>query len=139
MPKTASKLNNKTNRKKSSSESQSVIKAQLLIFAIYLSIFLVICAINLLADLNSKYDYYISLLSFVISSFISGFLGGIKQRQNSILSGLIYALPANLSVLLISLITAGFTLKANFLIAAVSLPISSILGGIIAVNKRRRR
>lgn len=139
MPKTASKLNNKTNRKKSSSESQSFIKAQLLIFAIYLSIFLVICAICLLADLNSKYDYYISLLSFVISSFISGFLGGIKQRQNGILSGLIYALPANLSVLLISLITAGFTLKANFLIAAVSLPISSILGGIIAVNKRRRR
>lgn len=139
MPKTKSKLVNITGRKKIDPLIKSFVKTQILVFIIYASVFLICCSVSLALDLSNVYDYYVSLGSFVLSSFISGFLGGIKQRKKGILSGLIYALPANLAALIVSLIVSGFAIGLNFLISAISLLIASIIGGVIAVNQRQRR
>lgn len=139
MPKTKSKLVNVTGKKKMDPLLKSFIKTQILVFIIYIAVFLICCAVSLALDLNGAYDYYVSLGCFVLLSFISGFLGGIKQRKKGILSGLIYALPANIVVLVVSLIVSAFAVDFNLFISAVSLLIASMIGGVIAVNQRQRR
>lgn len=115
------------------------IYVQLFSLIVYTVLFLLGCLIALQADLPKKYDYVSSLIIFALGSFITGYFAGIKLRKNGLLSGIIYALPMNLAVILISLIFGRFTFGINLIITAIVLISVSGLGGILAVNKRFRR
>lgn len=115
------------------------INIQIFSLISYLIVFLIFSFAALMADLPQKYDFYFSLIIFLICSFVTGFYAGIKIRQNGLLVGVIYSLPMNALVLIISLIFADFKVDFTLFITAAVLLLSSAAGGIVAVNKRHRR
>ncbi|MBO5936970.1 MAG: TIGR04086 family membrane protein [Clostridia bacterium] len=106
---------------------------------IYMVVFLFVSLISLIADVPRKFDLPISLLTFALSSFLTGFYAGLKNRHMGLVTGMICALPLNITVIIASLISAEF--KADFMtiITAAVLAAASAAGGITAVNIRRRR
>ena len=115
------------------------INVQIFSLITYISVFLIFSFIALAADLSRKYDYMFSVIIFVICSFFTGFYAGNKQRQNGLLTGIVYSLPMNTLTLLISLIFSDFNADYSIIITALLLVVSSAVGGILAVNKRHRR
>lgn len=115
------------------------INVQLCSLITYISVFTIFSFIALAADLSRKYDYLFSVIIFVICSFLTGFYAGNKQRQNGLLTGVVYSLPMNTLTLLISLIFSDFKADSSIIITALLLVVSSAVGGILAVNKRHRR
>ena len=129
-------------RRKTSGEMTTVdifIKVQVFALGVYIAIFMLFCIIALMADLAVKYDYVFSLAGFALGSFATGFFSGLKLRQNGLLSGLIYSLPANTLVVLVSLIFSDFNVGINIVVTAVVLLVSAAVGGVVAVNRRRKR
>lgn len=140
MPKTKNIATTKSSTKKmTNTNSLDFIKNQIFCLTIYIVLFIVGCLVSLVFDIDYKLDYYVSLFIFALCSFLCGFIGGIKQRENGIVSGIIYALPGNLIVILLSVILNGFSVEISILISVVSLILLSAVGGILGVNKRRRR
>lgn len=140
MPKTKNIATTKSSTKKMTNiNSLDFIKNQIFCLTIYIVLFIVGCLVSLVFDIDYKLDYYVSLFIFALCSFLCGFIGGIKQRENGIVSGIIYALPGNLIVILLSVILNGFSVEISILISVVSLNLLSAVGGILGVNKRRRR
>lgn len=140
MPKTKNIATTKSSTKKmTNTNSLDFIKNQIFCLTIYIVLFIVGCLVSLVFDIDYKLDYYVSLFIFALCSFLCGFIGGIKQRENGIVSGIIYALPGNLIVILLSVILNGFSVEISILISVVSLNLLSAVGGILGVNKRRRR
>ena len=115
------------------------INVQIFSLITYIVVFLIFSFVALAADLSRKYDYLFSVIIFVICSFLTGFYAGNKQRQNGLLTGIVYSLPMNTLTLLISLIFSDFKADYSIIITALLLVISSAVGGILAVNKRHRR
>ena len=115
------------------------IKVQILAFAIYFAVFMLFCFGALGADLSAEYDLICSLFSFALSSFIVGFYTGSKLKQNGLLSGIIYSAPINTLIVLISLIYSEFKVDINIIITVIALVLASAVGGVVAVNKRRKR
>lgn len=133
------KVRKKTNINTANTELKDYIKIQIISLAIYAVAFLCACAICLAIDTGDDLDFYISISAFAVASFISGFLGGNKTRKKGILSGLVYPLPTNIVVILISLATVAFKPDLRLTITALTLILAGIAGGITAVNKRHRR
>ena len=106
---------------------------------IYFASFLLFSVIGLMADLSVKYDLLCSLLSFGLASFAVGFFIGRKLRQNGLLAGIIYSLPLNTLIVLLSLIFSDFTVDLNIAITATVLLVTAGAGGIVAVNSRLKR
>ena len=119
--------------------TSSFISVQIFGIVCYITLFTIFSLIALLADLPRQYDYYYTLAMFLLGSFLLGGYTGIKLRENGLLNGIIYALPMNVLTVLISLIFADFKADVHTIITAVLLILSSAFGGVIAVNKRRRR
>lgn len=115
------------------------INVQIFSLITYIVVFLIFSFVALAADLSRKYDYLFSVIIFVICSFLTGFYAGNKQRQNGLLTGVVYSLPMNTLTLLISLIFSDFNADYSIIITALLLVVSSAVGGILAVNKRHRR
>lgn len=111
------------------------------IFAVicYIAVFFIGVLIALAADLPSKYDYIFSLVLFAACSLISGFFAGMKIREKGLIVGVLYTLPANLIVALISLLLNDFNIGINLLITFTVLILAGGIGGILAVNKRLSR
>ncbi len=139
MPKT--KLKTKTKRKTGNDNpnTDAFIKTQIFSLCVYCGVFLLSSAVALAVDSQDKYDYYVSLLSFSVASFASGFFAGNKLRKNGLAVGVIYSLPINIIVILISLITNSFIPTAYLAITVFALLAASAAGGVLAVNKRHRR
>ena len=115
------------------------INVQIIAVILYIIIFITTSAVGLVADLSNNFDFIFTLISFAFCSFTTGFYAGLKIRQNGIASGIIYALPMNVIVILISLVFADFEVDYILAVTVAILLISSAVGGILAVNKRRRR
>ena len=115
------------------------VSVQLFSLVCYIAVFLILSFIALVADVPQGYDYYFSALIFVICSFLTGFYAGIRIRQNGLVAGIIFSLPMNTLVVILSLIFADFKADAHLFITALLLIISSAIGGVIAVNKRHKR
>ena len=132
----------KPNRfKKTKSENmqfKSFLQIQLIAILTYTSLFIIGCLIALKADLSSKYDFIFALCTFIVGSFITGFASGIKLRKNGLFLGIIFSLPMNILVVLISVIICKFDIGFNLGVTIFILLISSGIGGILAVNKRIR-
>ena len=115
------------------------IKTQIFAVIIYLILFLLFSFVGLMADISMKYDFISALLSFALSSFVVGFYIGRKLRQNGLLAGIIYSLPINTSVILVSLIFSDFAVDFNIVITAIVLLVTAGVGGVVAVNSRLKR
>ncbi len=132
----------KPRSKKTRAENTAIttfINVQIFSVGCYIVVFLIFSLIALVADLPQKYDYYFSVLIFMLCSFITGFYAGNKLRQNGLIAGIVYSIPMNTLTMLISLFFADFKADATIIISALLLFLSSAVGGIIAVNKRHRR
>ena len=134
-----SKPNRNIRSKTDNRQAKIFLQVQLFSALVYLTLFLIGSVIALNTDLPKKYDYIVSIIIFAIASFLTGFFSGIKLRQNGLLSGIIYSLPMNFAVILISLIMSKFSVGINIAITAAVLIITAGIGGILAVNKRLRR
>ena len=115
------------------------IKVQIFAVISYVFVFIIGSLIALGADLPRKYEYIYSLIMFAVSSFSVGFYSGLKLRQDGLVSGVIYSLPLNIIIILISLIINEFTVGMSLIITSAVLLLSAGIGGILAVNKRLRR
>jgi putative membrane protein (TIGR04086 family) len=115
------------------------INVQIFAVICYVGIFLIGSLIALLIDLPSDSDYLFSIVLFSVCSMLTGFYAGIKKRENGLLVGIIYTLPLNAIVVLISLFYNSFAIGVNLAVTIVVLMISGAIGGILAVNKRLRR
>ena len=115
------------------------LKIQLFAVIIYAVLFLTGTFLALTADLSSGYDYIFSLIIFAISSFAVGFFSGIKIRKNGLVIGVVYTMPMNIIISLISLILNDFTVGISLPLTLIILCLSGAVGGIFAVNKRIRR
>ncbi len=105
----------------------------------YVAFFLIGAFIALAVDLPSKYDYIYSLSLFAVSSLLTGFFAGMKLREKGLVVGVLYTLPLNAIITLISLVFSDFSVGINFAVTVTVLVISGSIGGILAVNKRLSR
>ena len=134
------KIKPKSNKTRSENDILIIfLKIQLIDALIYISVFLLSSVLSLVTDVSQKYDTIITLIAFALSSFISGFYAGKKKRQNGLLAGVIYTLPLNALVLIISAIISDFKVDYLIAVSAVVLVLSAGLGGILSVNMRHRR
>ena len=115
------------------------VKVQIFAVIVYLILFLLFCTVALVADLSSKYDFVCALLSFSLGSFIVGFFTGNKLKQNGLLAGIIYSAPINSLVVLVALLYSDFAVDLNIVITVATLIVSAGIGGVVAVNRRRKR
>lgn len=133
----------KPKRKKNTiSDNETIdtfVKIQIFAVIIYLILFLLFCTVALVADLSSKYDLVCALLSFSLGSFIVGFFIGNKLKQNGLIAGMIYSAPINSLVVLVALLYSDFAVDLNIVITVATLIVSAAIGGVVAVNRRRKR
>ena len=119
-----------------SKNANKFIKLQILTFAIDTVILVAISLLCVSADLRIE-NALISSLAFIgVCSFISGFIAGIRQRKNGMITGVINALPFNCLIIIISLVLNGFKADLNLLFTLLTGVLLSAIGGIISVNLR---
>lgn len=134
------KVKPKTKLTRNNNESANLfINIQIFGILIYVVIFLLLSFVALIADISEKYNYLFALIIFALSSFSTGFYAGIKKRQNGLIVGIIYCLPINIIVLIISALICNFKVDFTLIISAAVLLLSAAIGGVLAVNKRHRR
>ena len=80
------------------------LQTQLFSVLTYIFLFLLGSFFALIADLPQKYDYIFSLIIFTLSSLSSGFFTGLKLRQNGLIAGVLFSLPMNIIIMLVSAI-----------------------------------
>ena len=133
----------KPKRKKNAiSDNETIdtfVKVQIFAVIVYLILFLLLCTVALAADLSSKYDFVCALLCFSVGSFIVGFFTGNKLKQNGLIAGMIYSAPINTLVVLAALLYSDFAVDLNIVITVATLIVSAGIGGVVAVNRRRKR
>ena len=91
----------------------------------------------LMYSLQIKYEYssLFGTLSVAIGLFVSSFLTAKKKAKNGMVTGLIIGVIAFLLVFVISLILNGGGITYNTLFHLIIFVLSSVIGGILGVNK----
>ncbi|MCM1544740.1 MAG: TIGR04086 family membrane protein [Ruminococcus sp.] len=112
------------------------IKAQILALIVYSAFFIVASVIMYSSDMDKAKGFYAAIAAFAISSFVCGFYSGFKIHKNGLYVGLLFALPANAIVTLISLIINSLNIDFTLAITVAILLISSMLGGVVSVNTK---
>ncbi|MGN1444450.1 MAG: TIGR04086 family membrane protein [Acutalibacteraceae bacterium] len=126
-------------RKRDTKRSPSLkifLKTQAIAALTYSFVFIVSSAVCLSLDFERKNMFYISALCFAAASFICSYYAGYKIHKNGLTVGLLYALPANIIIALLSVSVNRFKIDLTFLISKFILMISSMLGGILSVNTK---
>ncbi|MGN0468591.1 MAG: TIGR04086 family membrane protein [Acutalibacteraceae bacterium] len=103
-----------------------------------LLVLILVSFITYFSSADRRAYFYIAVLSFALISFICGYYSGYKIHENGLLTGLLYCLPVNIVVVLISLATNRFKADATLIISAFVLIICSMLGGVVSVNTKMK-
>ncbi len=114
----------------------SYLKIQILNLVIY---FVSMCIFSVTlsgTDTQISSMRYIAVIYLSLTSFVSGFLAGIKERKNGIMCGILSALPFNTFFIFISLILNKFSVDYQMLLSVVIPLVTAAMGGIISVNIR---
>ena len=71
------------NKKKISENVYTDVFFRTLLFSLiaYAASFLIFCLIAYITDLNDKFDFAVSLLSFAVGSFVTGFFAGTPRDR----------------------------------------------------------
>lgn len=129
---------NKKKTKKSESKVKNDLMLILTCFAIHTFIFLFVSVASLVIDIETKLVFPVALGCFSLASAASGFYVGRKIRHNGLICGILYALPANVVYLFISLAFNGFKVDYAIAISFALLIVFSAFGGILSVNIKKR-
>lgn len=130
--------------KRSKSENPNLEKAIKILIAsavgIALSVgaLLLSCALVLRNDLSGTVPILLAFASFVISSFIAGFISGKTIRRNGIVYGALSAMPMCLFLLILCAAFYG-SLGGKLALCSVCMLVFGASGGICAVNIRQKR
>jgi putative membrane protein (TIGR04086 family) len=127
------------NKKAENAVINTFIRIEIIGLLIYVVVFLLSALIAMSVGLKSNYYMIISLLMFSVCSFVTALTAGRKIRERGLLVGVIYTLPLNTLVLLLSLFYADFSVDYHFVVSAISLLLSGAVGGVVGVNLRFRR
>lgn len=114
--------------------AQTFIKTQILAVITYPALFLAVGIASLSADLSEEYMFYAAVLSFAAASFVCAAYVGKKLHKNGLITGLLFCLPENFIVMLISLISNSFKFDFTAAVSMFILVVSSMLGGVVSVN-----
>lgn len=120
----------------SDSELKKIAVMQLINFAIFTSVILIISVICLLAGIKPSYTYPISLIVFSVSSFICAYISAFKNRKKGIYTGVLSVVLPIAVFEIISVIINSFNIDFNLLLSSVVMFISAAAGGVAGVNTR---
>ena len=129
MRKTYNKTNNSTVK---------ILKLTLYNFAIEAFIFVSLCLVMLLSNLNLSLIYPLTISGLCLGNFISGYINGKSIKQHGLINGLIYTLPSTSLILLISLYINDFSVGYRVILSTVLLCVFSAFGGILSVNTGKK-
>lgn len=124
-------------RKKSKSNNENLMYflSPLLLFVIC---FFAVSLISMIFDLQKSLNFPVITVILSLCTFLSAFLTAKKKRENGLVTGIIYNLPAILLLELISLILNSFLLDLNLLLSLGTMLIASALGGVVGVNSKQK-
>ncbi len=87
-------------------------------------------------QVNQNLYFYFSVIIFGLTSFIGGYYSGYHLHKNGLVIGLIFCLPMNVLLILISFALNHFKFDLTSVISLFLLLIASMLGGVLSVNTR---
>lgn len=128
----------KASRKKSENKSLSELVLFLKAFIVYTVVYAVVCISAFYLDIDNGLLVPVSLCTFCLSGFLSGFVIGRMKRKNGLINGIIYSLPTIALFLFISILINSFRIDLTLLISVLCVLVFSGLGGVISVNVRKK-
>ncbi len=129
------KNNNKVTKNKHQNSNITLILTNL---AVQFSIFIIASLLSFIFGLNTDLFFIVSIISLCIGNFITGFISGRNKKQNGLLSGMLYSCLFNVIVVIVSVTLNKFKFDYPVLISLILPSVFSAIGGIIAVNFKRK-
>ena len=134
-----------TTKKRQSQEDKGIkyiITKLLLGSALGIAVFFMLLSVASLFVLKNSVDSkifpIISLFIAAISSFFSSFVAVRPIRKNGILMGICASLPLIITICIAVFFESGGNIGVITVVMTVSMIICAAIGGIIAVNKKKR-
>ncbi|MBQ2964003.1 MAG: TIGR04086 family membrane protein [Clostridia bacterium] len=123
---------------KDNSNLTELIKGGLLGTALFIILTLIICSLLLKTDLGKDTYFPFLMLVSALSGIFSGFSAARKKRENGLINGLTASIvPAIIILIAMSLAYKSFSVFE--LIVAACCLFGGIIGGIAAVNIKKKR
>lgn len=99
---------------------------------------ILICAFWLLKSDHSEFFFPYSIGALGVAAFLSAFFAGLCQKKNGLLTGFLTTFPMHVVILLLSFVFGGYQADLTLLFTLVILTLISMLGGVLAVNRREK-
>lgn len=116
--------------------------AELIIFikciAVYIFVFVISSVSALIFDIDNGSYIVLSLCSFSVSSFLSGFVVGRTKRKNGLINGIIYTLPATMIFVFISVAVNNIKVDYILLISVLCMLLFAAVGCVVSVNIKKK-
>ncbi len=123
----------------SNTNIRKVILLETIVFLVYFTLSMSICALFYFGNISLEKQYFISLAGFICAGIVSGYSVGKKIKVNGLLNGVLYNLPVIFIIVFISLILNDFTFDYKLIVSALAMLITSAVGGVFAVNSKQKK
>lgn len=100
------------------------------------SVLLISASVIFAFDISS--DYFLFIILFGLGNLLIGYIVGKKKKKKGLIFAVLYTLPTNLLIVLISTFINDFNVDYIIFITFIILVISSATGGIISVNLKNK-
>ena len=100
------------------------------------SVLLISSSVIFAFDISS--DYFLFIILFGLGNLLTGYIVGKKKKKKGLIFAVLYTLPTNLLIVLISTLINDFNVDYIIFITFIILVISSATGGIISVNLKNK-
>lgn len=124
----------KTKSKKTNSDISVYLKV---ITAQFLTFF-ILSLIAYLSDIKASHFYLISIASLSSGSVIAGFIAGKSKQRKGLVYGMLFSLPFNAAVLIISLFLNSFSFDYMAVISLILSVVLSGIGGSVSINLKKK-
>ncbi|MCM1363617.1 MAG: TIGR04086 family membrane protein [Faecalibacterium sp.] len=119
-----------------SDKTKVFIKTQILALIVYLLFFLIASIILFSTEIDKSKSFYAAISAFAAAAFICGYFSGYKIHKKGLYVGLLFCLPMNVIITMVSLIVNSFKVDLTTTISFVILIVCSMLGGVLSVNTK---
>ena len=124
----------KTAAKNNNSDFSFILKCA----CIQATVFILFCFISFTAGIKVTDFKWITPAALIIGSSASGFISGKFKRKKGYIYGVLFSLPFNLILLVISLFVNSFSVDYMLPVCLLGSVISSSLGGMLSVNIKKK-
>ncbi len=128
-----------TDKKEKNKYLYSIIKGIIFGFSAFIVLICLFAFILTKADFSENQIRICAIVSAVLSSLISGFFSTRSIRKKGIYLGAASTIPLIIVVFLISLAFSGGNIGYTFFAVIPLMLLSGAIGGILAVNIRKKR